>query len=148
MRPKVCTRAQTHTTAPQHEEPYPGTAAACLLQFIVFYTPSCSLIDCRTIRSYSCDGSVSYRPFKEVRSHQGRDCEPHSCPCTACSSQCSHRSRGSVLCGWLMVGRVSHEWSGRDLENVERTCEHRNHAQEHLLDALNGAPAFRSLFVH
>jgi len=29
-----------------------------------------------------------------------------------------------------------------------RFCEHRNHAKEHLLDALNGAPTFRGLFVH
>lgn len=30
----------------------------------------------------------------------------------------------------------------------ERACEHRNHAQENLLYALDGAPAFRGLFVH
>ena len=29
----------------------------------------------------------------------------------------------------------------------KHTCEHRDHAKEHLLDALNGTPTLRGLFV-
>jgi hypothetical protein len=41
-----------------------GGVAFILFYFALIYKPSCSLIDSRTMRSYSCDGSVSSRPCK------------------------------------------------------------------------------------
>ena len=36
----------------------------------------------------------------------------------------------------------------RDLEIRVLTCKHGNHTEDDLFDALNGTPAFGSLFIH
>ena len=84
------------------------------------------------------------RRVKEgTKPSNGEADEPHDCPCRACSSQCSHRSRGSVLSGfgggqpsrhksWEARGRSIRAW-----KNGNVTCLRASKSR-------SGAPSRRS----
>jgi hypothetical protein len=58
---KVWARPKEYRT-PSHRRTLQGTAARFIIgaffSIVIFYNPSCSLIDSRTMRSYSCEKTI------------------------------------------------------------------------------------------
>jgi hypothetical protein len=105
------------------------------------HRPSCSLIDSRTILSYSCGNtSISATPLWLC----------HTSTLTCLLSRYSLQQ--SMFAPLSRFGSARHQGSAharhRRPKRGARTCKHRDDAQDDFFNALDRAPALRRLLVH